>query len=440
MANIYGWKRNSWRYNKETVDLVERAKERESWSSEQWKKYVENRTEFILHRALTKVPYYKQYWREKKRSGDQTSPAYLEHWPVLSKETVRNNSLAFLAEDCNPQKMYHEHTSGTSGKPVHVYWSKETTTAYYALFERRIRQWHDVNRQDRYVILGGQLIIPVQQNKPPYWINNWAMNHLYMSSYHISERSIKDYVDAINAYKPAYFFGYASSLYSVAVLCEKCYLKMPSIKAVISNAEPLYDYQVKLIKKIFNCTVVNTYGMSELVAAGCSKNDFQSIHLWPEVGIIETFDFRDDMKVTGLGRFIATSLINPDFCLIRYEVGDAGVVEPGNEIQTLPLIRQIEGRIDDLVVTADGRRIGRLDPVFKGNFNIIEAQIVQEAMNDFIIKVVPSPTYTEEDSRQLIASFKERLGDVRVLIRKVEFIEKGPFGKFKAVISKVNKI
>ena len=38
------------------------------------------------------------------------------------------------------------------------------------------------------------------------------------------------------------------------------------LKAVITNAEPLYKYQEEVISEAFKCQVVETYGQAELVS------------------------------------------------------------------------------------------------------------------------------------------------------------------------------
>ena len=35
-------------------------------------------------------------------------------------------------------------------------------------------------------VLGGQLVAPVTQTKPPFWVWNAGLNQLYLSSYHLS--------------------------------------------------------------------------------------------------------------------------------------------------------------------------------------------------------------------------------------------------------------
>lgn len=152
-ANLRGYYLRSWRYGPETDRLVEEALERESWSAEQWKRWQEERLAYVLHRAATRVPYYRQQWSERRRRGDTSSWELLENWPILEKEPLRAHPQAFVADDCDIRRMFHEHTSGTTGKPLDLWWSRETVRAWYALFEARWRRWYGVSRHDWGTIL-----------------------------------------------------------------------------------------------------------------------------------------------------------------------------------------------------------------------------------------------------------------------------------------------
>src|ERR1022692_2488365 len=68
-----------WRYDGATEKLVEEALERERWSAERWKTWQEERLAYVLHRAATKVPYYRSVWEKRRRKGDQSSWEYLEN-------------------------------------------------------------------------------------------------------------------------------------------------------------------------------------------------------------------------------------------------------------------------------------------------------------------------------------------------------------------------
>lgn len=437
-ASQYAKKLQKFRRNATSVSRINAAATREQWTRAQWNDFQQKELDHVLYRAAHQVPYYKRYW--EKRGYEDGAWKKLENWPVLTKKEVRENNSLLLAEDCDPKDMYTEYTSGTSGTPLTVYWSKETTLEYYAIFERRIRNWHNVNWDMNYLMLGGRMIIPVSQHKPPFWVKNKNMNQLYLSSYHLSRQNIAAYSQALNEFKPQYMFAYASSMYSLALLAKESGIKMPALKCAISNAEPLLAHQVETIKEVFSCAMVNTYGMSELAAGACTFDNENELVLWPEVSKIEVLKFgSDEVAAEGeSGRFICTTLLNKDMPLIRYEIGDSGAIAESHSGINHYKITDLTGRIDDLVHTKDGRRIGRLDPVFKHNLNIKEAQIIQETLDLFTIKIVPDVDYSNENSEAMVESLKQRIGDCQVNIRVVDSIPRTNTGKFKAVISNLN--
>src|SRR5207237_7768313 len=94
----------------------------------------------------------------------------------------------------------------------------------------------------------------------------------------------------------------------------------------------------------------------------------------------------------------------------------------------------VEGRNDDVLYTREGRRVGRLDPVFKGGLPLREAQIVQESLDTVRIRYVPVGAFTSAHGRSLIERLQARMGSVRVILEEVELIPRTRNGKFRAVI------
>lgn len=439
-ATMRGYYLRSWRYGPETERLVEEALEREQWSPEQWRRWQEERLAYVLHRAVTQVPYYRQQWSERRRKGDTASCEYLDNWPILDKEPLRAHPQAFVADDCDIRHMFHEHTSGTTGKPLNLWWSRETVRAWYALFEARWRRWYGVSRHDRWAILGGQLVVPVTQTEPPYWVWNAALHQLYLSSYHLSPITLRSYLQALKKHLIVYLLGYTSALYELA--CGALDLDQDdlSFRVVIANAESVYPYQREAIEKAFRCPLRETYGMAEIVAAA-GECEAGTLHLWPEVGWVEILD--NDLPVTSgaSGDIVATGLFNPDMPLIRYRIGDRAAL--GADVddcwcgRKLPILAGLEGRSDDVLYTRDGRRIGRLDPVFKAHLPIREAQIVQEALDRVRVRYVPADGFGPADARSIVERLQQRLGDVEVVLEALDAIPRGPNGKFRAVVSEM---
>jgi len=437
-ASLHGYNLNHWRYGSETEKLVAEALERETWSIEQWENWQEEHLAFILHLAATNVPYYRDHWQKRRSAGDTASWEILSNWSVLKKSTLRENPKAFLIENSSARRLYVEHTSGTTGTPLTLFQSRTTLHHWYSLYEARIRRWNHVSRNDRWAIIGGQMVTTFNQIKPPFWVWNQAFHQLYLSSYHISDVNTQSYISAIQKYQVRYILSYPSSLTALAESVLRKNTTAPPLQVAIINAEPLFDYQRALISKAFRCPVINTYGMSELVC-GASECEHGSLHLWPEAGIIEVMDDEKDEKISQYetGRIIATGLLNSDMPLIRYETGDRGSLKPGTCTcgRHMPMLNQIDGRMDDVIITRDGRRIGRLDPIFKADIPIQEAQIIQEDLETVRIKYIPGSGYDHD--KLLSQRLHERLGDMNFIFERVESIPRGSNGKFKAVISKV---
>ena len=435
----------SWRYGPDADRLVEEALERDAWSESRWEAWRFGRLPELLHRAATRVPYYREHWERRRRRGDTSSWERLENWPLLDKEMLRQRPEAFIADDCNRRSLYSEHTSGTTGTPVRVWWSRETVRQWFALLEARVRQWNGVSRRDRWAILGGQLVVPVGRRKPPFGVWNAALRQLYLSSYHLAPAAVAAYLEAMRERGIAYLWGYASSMSALARLTREAGLPAPTLRVAISNAEPLDASQRAEITRAFGCPVRDTYGMAEIVC-GASECDAGTLHLWPEVGVLEVLDDEGDVHVPAgrPGRLVATGLLNDAMPLIRYELGDRVALGPAAVPclcgRLLPRLTSVEGRADDVLVTPDGRRVGRLDPVFKGDLPVREAQIIQEALDRVRVLVVPASGFGPGHVRDLRLRLQQRLGEcVEVTVEIAEKIPRGPGGKFRAVVSLLDR-
>ena len=144
------------------------------------------------------------------------------------------------------------------------------------------------------------------------------------------------------------------------------------------------------------------------------------------------------------GRLIATGLLNDNMPLIRYDMGDRiqlsspGVICPCG--RSLPILEKVWGRCDDVLVTPDGRKIVQLDAIFDDLHHLKEAQIVQESLDEFRIRVVPAPEWSDADERELVAAFNGRVSGVRVTVEKTEVIERTDAGKLRVIVSNIGKL
>lgn len=442
-ASLRGFSLRRLRYGPESERLMQEALARERWDAGAWEVWRQERLAHVLHRAATRVPYYRAQWEARRRRGDAASWERLENWPILDKKPLQENARAFIADDRDARRMAYDHTSGTSGTPLDLWISRRAIREWFAMWEIRGRLWNGVSRNDVWSTMGGQLIVPPQSDRPPFWVWNPPLNQLYLSANHVSPRNAKAYIEALNRYRVTHIVGYSFAVAALAREAHEQRLTTPDLRLVLTIAEPLTPWQRETIRAGFGCEVRETYGMSEQVASA-TECPAGTLHLWPEVGHIEVLDDREDAPAPAgsIGRFIATGLLNDDMPLVRYRLGDRGVLAPLGSAcrcgRLLPSIAAVEGRVDDVLYAKDGRMLGRLDPVFKAHLPIREAQIIQESLDRVRIRYVPMPGYTEDSSRAIIERLQARMGPVEVVMEAVDKVPRGANGKFRAVISMLN--
>ena len=72
-ASARGRRLERWRYGPATERLVEEALARDGWTAEQWRVWREERLAYVLHRAATQVPTYREQWTRRRAAGDRAA-------------------------------------------------------------------------------------------------------------------------------------------------------------------------------------------------------------------------------------------------------------------------------------------------------------------------------------------------------------------------------
>ncbi|HXO85411.1 MAG TPA: hypothetical protein VN803_07790 [Gemmatimonadales bacterium] len=427
-ATMRGWYLNRWRYGEGSEELAQEARERDHWTAAQWETWRQERIAYILHRAATRVPYYRDLWQERRRKGDRASWEILENWPLLEKNTVRLSPQAFLADDCDARRMFKEETSGTTGTPLKIWRSRSTLATLHAIVDARTRSWDEIPDKARWARLGGQLVTPVKRRRPPFWVWNAAMHQLYLSAYHLAPDLIPHYLDALVRYRIVYLAGYPSAIQALAQEAVRLGRDDLHMAVVHANAEPVLPEQRAIIAEAFHCGTRESYGMAESVAAG-SECPSGRLHQWPEFGHVE---------IQPDGEFVCTGLLNPDMPLIRYRVGDRG--QPAADTapcacgRSLPAMGPIEGRLTDVLLTPDGRQAVRMGAVFF-DLPVRQSQIVQEQLSLVRVRVAPDDAFTMRHERVIAERVRERMGPVQVIVERVTEVPRTSSGKLQAIVS-----
>ena len=84
IISIYGYYLKNLRYGGKFHQYRDEAYERESWPKEKWDSWQEEKIAYILDTAIKHVPYYRAYWKRRKRgSRHQTGTVRINRRPTL---------------------------------------------------------------------------------------------------------------------------------------------------------------------------------------------------------------------------------------------------------------------------------------------------------------------------------------------------------------------
>jgi phenylacetate-CoA ligase len=194
----------------------------------------------------------------------------------------------------------------------------------------------------------------------------------------------------------------------------------------------------KVMEKAYRCRVFEEYSTVEnsLFASECERG---RLHVSPDVSLIEILRSDGSQCEPGeVGEVVATCLMRSYQPFIRYRLGDLAswASEPCPCGRSMPVIQEVVGRIEDVVIGPDGRQMVRFHGIFVDQPNVIEGQIIQQALDCIQVKVVAAERFGNQDVADIIRRIHQRVGpQVQVDVQTVDSIPRTAAGKFQAVVS-----
>ena len=392
------------------------------------------RLKIIVKHAYENVPYYRRIFEERSLKPKNIQlKEDLKLLPILTKDDVRKHFNELIAKDFTKYKPVLSHTSGSTGIPMKFYLDKNNLILEH-VFVSRHWAWMGCSPKEKQAVLRGA----VPKSKGYFLING---NNLILSSFSLDFRTLNNYINAIVEFKPRLIRGYPSSLhFFVRLLKEKNVFSIRP-KAIQTSSETLFPQMREEIEDVFRCKVYDLYGNGEHVSmiSECSEEGF---HINQEYGVIEFLNEKGyDAKHGELAEMACTGLNNFSMPLIRYKIGDVAV--PTNKKcscgRGLPLVEHLEGRIDDLIITPDGRTIppAGMTLAFEFSENIKQCQLVQNKKDELVINIVKSDQYGEKDHKFMLNEVRKRIGnEMKITVSFVDAIPRTNAGKLRFVVSK----
>ena len=366
----------------------------------------------------------------------------LRRLPVMTKQDARAN-VDRIRWAGVPGGAARYNTGGSSGEPLIFYFGRRRQ-ASDAAGRIRARRWWGVDVGDREVYLWGA---PAELNKTDRikTLRDGLLNQLVLNAFAMSAPNMDAYLDAVQAFRPKCIYGYASS---VALLAARASarglrLRLPELRVVCTTGEPLYPHQRKLIEDVFGVPAANEFGSRD-IGFTAHETPHRQMLLINESIVLEVLDRAGRPAEAGeLGEAVMTGLCSDAQPFIRYRTGDMVRVstQPCSDGRGLHVLNEVVGRTTDFVVRPDGVIMHALAVIYvlRAVEGIAEFKLVQHALRDVEVLLVPDGRWSNACHAQVMAGLAARLGsEVRIRIRMVEAIPVEASGKYRYVVSNVS--
>lgn len=400
------------------------------------------RLKWSVDHAYKNVAFYKKKYDE---IGIHPSDLkYLEDiklFPFTTKEDLRKNyPFNMFAHKLKDIARIHA-SSGTTGKPTVVAYTKNDLEMWEHLIERCLRasgmkKGDMLHNAYGYGLFTGGLGL------------HGGAEKMGLTVIPVSGGMTARQVQLINDFKPKGITVTPSYILSILdeFRAQGLDPKKSSLEVGIFGAEPWTNSMRSEIESQFDMHAVDIYGLSEVLGPGVANECVESkdgLHVWedyfyPEIINVETGNVLEDGEK---GELVFSSLCKEAFPIIRYRTKDLTKLMKGTA-RSMRRMEKITGRSDDMMIIRGVNifptqieeqllKIDSLSPHF-------QIKLIKDGRMDKMI--VYTEHYKSEDVEQsyvenLSANLKKRVKDIMGLSIEVDVGKKGsvPRSEGKAV-------
>jgi len=417
------------------------------WNTlEENKKNQRKKLYSLITYASQNIPYYQRIVKEQNlRFSEDTIFEDIKKFPLLTKDVIRNNfDELYKFKD---HTYYRNSSGGSTGEPV-IFYQDSNYFAWNTAAKILFDEWAGRKIGEPMVKLWGSMqdILGGGQDFKGY-LRQQLSGVITLGSTRMTEKGMYEYVQRINHIKPRLILAYANCIGEFAHFIHNHDLPIYSPKAIMTSACVLYPEIRVRIEDVFHATVFNRYGSREVGDIACNCEKSSGLHLIPDIHYLEIIDKNEKEANKGeRGEIIITVLTNYTMPLIRYKIGDRGILS-NKDCKCghgLPLLEKVEGR------TVGHFKNKRGDIVSGGFFltillfrkNIKQFQIIQETIDYISINLVlidrTKLKDMDKDFKEINQIIRKAMGnDTKIKYNIVNEIKPSPSGKYFYSFSKI---
>lgn len=400
----------------------------------------------LLIHAEHSVPYYSKLIREMKSDFKQEPESYLLHFPILTKELIRENFDQLKSLDLGKRKWFLNTSGGSTGEPIKLIQDQEHWDRSIAI-QMLGQKWAGREFGEPGVwVWGSERDILQGTTGLKMVIANKLANNTYLNAFHMNAENMRECINVLNSKPPKLIIAYAQAMYELALFVEREALTVTPQSAIMTCAGTLYPFMREKIEAAFQCEVFNQYGSREVGNIACECKFHSGLHVFPWGSYVEIVDDEGNPVPKGVeGNIIVTSLTNFAMPLIRYSIGDRGVLLPEEKTclcgRIGPTLEKILGRSVDMFKTKEGALVDGEYFTHLLYFRdwVHKFQVLQKSRSLIVFKIIKNKLdHTPSELDEIVTKTKIVMGDdCQVVFEFVDDLPPSASGKYRYTMSEV---
>jgi len=403
--------------------------------SDRLSRQQDRRLRSLVTHAYERVPMYQRRFEEAGVAPHQIRGVEdLPLLPILSRSEVQATPIeAMLARGLDPRRLARVRTGGSTGAPVTVYIGRR---------ELDRRTW--MSRYRSRVVSGCRpwaMRVDVQMPRPVLW---WQRPARRFSDVRVDKRlPASEIVSRIRKYNPQLVSAWPTTWLQICEEIEKTTGTERLAGVYRSGGEDLESYVEKRVERVLLQGLTRYYGSWEFGSIGLECAPRSGFHIYSDNLVVETVPTESsECSVSGGGEIFITALRQKAMPLIRYRIGDYGVLSERRCRcgSPFPILEELLGRTNDAVETRSGRTVTGHE--FYNLFRPLEYldrfQFIQRAPGAIEARIQPNERFdaaAEEEVRQILRRVTH--ADMDVSVVQTDSFPPPRSGKFKILVRQV---
>lgn len=385
----------------------------------------------LISNAKRQIPFYADLYRSSDIDLSKPfSEEDLKKLPIITKKDLREFANSEYATNIPSWRKREVTTSGSTGEPFHFFLDNAYSAEMVAM-GNRIWRWAraDVNKTK---------ILCAPESAKRYYPNLIHFPHSSLRS------NLRKNLDIIRSSGADLIFGTPVMAFDFLRLFIEAGISIHFEKAILGGHKVTPGIREYLLLN-FGCEVFEFYAAAEVRMIGIECEKHTGLHIQEENVVVEIVDENGIPLPPGrVGKIVVTSLSNEIMPFIRYKLGDLGQIlsRPCSCRRTSRLI-QVQGRTNEpLLLSPNGNSVAPstlrdiLDPFFAYFYRY---QLIQKSRTDFLLKIVPTASYTKKVGERATAELKKEIGNASISLEAVAEIFPLSSGKLQNFISSLWK-